>query len=289
LKRLSVYNPNVHPRFPLSSVRLKNSTGQHLMQGPVAVYDQGGYLGDCRVLDLQPGQERLLSYAMDLGVEVRPGVEESSDDLSKIAVLQGTLALSHQNHRSTTYVMLNRSTTDRNVVVEHANSSWSLAEGEKPVETTRDYHRFAWKVPAGKTQRHTVKETTTVTMALRLSDQAQLTDRGLRYYMAHPRASKAIKEALGKELATRRRLADLRTEISKLTVQYETVTADQQRTRTNLDKAPAGSATQKRFLEKLEKQETQIEKLQGELAEKRAALLTESSEHEAYLKKLNVK
>ena len=30
------------------------------------------YAGDARLPDLQPGQEKLVSYAMDLGLEVRP-------------------------------------------------------------------------------------------------------------------------------------------------------------------------------------------------------------------------
>jgi hypothetical protein len=288
VKRLSVYNPAVHPRFPLQSVRLKNTSGQHLMQGPVAVYDGGAYLGDSRMLDLPPGQERLLSFAMDLGVEVRPTVTPSTGDLSKLRLFKGVLWVSQPARRTTEYTLRNRSKTERLVSVEHANSGWSLGDGEKPVATTPDYHRFEWKVAPGRTVKRSVEETNVQTTALSLAEPGKVTDEGLRFYMRHAAASKGVKEALGKVLAGRQKLAGLRAEVVKLTAQLRAVTADQGRLRANLDKAPDGSATQKRFLEKLEEQEKQIEKLQAQLAEKTAAQAEEVSEQAAYLAGLTV-
>ena len=68
--RVSVYNPAVHAKYPLLGLKLKNSTGINLMQGPITVFDAGTYAGDARILDLQPNDERLLTYAIDLGMEV---------------------------------------------------------------------------------------------------------------------------------------------------------------------------------------------------------------------------
>ena len=51
---------------------MKNTSGVHLMQGPITVYEGSNYAGDARILDLQPNEERLLSYAVDLGTEVQP-------------------------------------------------------------------------------------------------------------------------------------------------------------------------------------------------------------------------
>src|SRR5439155_8704747 len=65
--RVSIYNQNTHAKFPLLGLRFKNTTGLHLMQGPITVFEGSSYAGDSRVLDLQPNEERLLSYAIDLG------------------------------------------------------------------------------------------------------------------------------------------------------------------------------------------------------------------------------
>ena len=42
------------------------------MQGPITVFEGSNYAGDTRILDIQPNEERLLSYAVDLGTEVNP-------------------------------------------------------------------------------------------------------------------------------------------------------------------------------------------------------------------------
>jgi len=50
---------------------VKNTTGKHLLQGPVTVLDGGSYAGDARIDDLPPGQERLISYGVDQQVLVQ--------------------------------------------------------------------------------------------------------------------------------------------------------------------------------------------------------------------------
>src|SRR5207302_10104982 len=64
--KVSLYCPQAHAKHPLLALRLKNTTGVPLMNGPVAVYEGTGYAGDTQMPDLQPGDERLVSYALDL-------------------------------------------------------------------------------------------------------------------------------------------------------------------------------------------------------------------------------
>jgi hypothetical protein len=63
--RVSIYNEGTQPKFPLLGLRLKNTSGLHLVQGPVTVFEGGTYASDARIADLQPGEERLISYAVD--------------------------------------------------------------------------------------------------------------------------------------------------------------------------------------------------------------------------------
>jgi hypothetical protein len=287
LKPLSVYNPAVHPRFPLQAVRLKNTTGQHLMQGPVAVYDGGAYVGDSRMLDLGPTQDRLLSYAVDLGLEVRPEVVQSTDGVTSMEVARGTLWVVRRYSRHTTYRVVNRSKSDRTLMVEHPRSNWLLAaDSAKPVESTRDLHRFEWQVAAGKTARHAVVETQEQTITGNLATDS---DQEIRQAMRERRASKPVQEALGKVLAMRHRLVELHGAVVNLGDQLRAIHTDQERLRANLDKVPKESPTQKRYLQKLDQQETQIEKLQAQLAEKQATEAKERREQETYLKGTSVK
>jgi hypothetical protein len=69
--RVSIYNERTQAKFPLLGLKFKNTSGMHLMQGPITVFEGSTYAGDARILDLQPNEERLLSYAIDL--VPRPG------------------------------------------------------------------------------------------------------------------------------------------------------------------------------------------------------------------------
>src|SRR5207249_1274732 len=51
-ERVSIFNEKTHPKFPLLGLVFKNTTGMHLTQGPITVYEGSTYAGDARILDL---------------------------------------------------------------------------------------------------------------------------------------------------------------------------------------------------------------------------------------------
>src|SRR5579862_6460806 len=111
--KVSIYNQNVHAKFPLLGLKFKNSTPLHLMQGPITVFENNSYAGDARILDLQPKEERLISYAIDLGTEVEPVVNEGKDSILKIKINKGVVESTHVIRQSKTYKVKNRSDQDR--------------------------------------------------------------------------------------------------------------------------------------------------------------------------------
>jgi len=66
--KVSLYNADTDPRYPLNAVRLKNTTGLHLKGGPVTLFDGDTYAGDALVEDVPPGDTRLISYAVDQSI-----------------------------------------------------------------------------------------------------------------------------------------------------------------------------------------------------------------------------
>ena len=96
------------PSTRCSGLRFKNTSGLHLTQGPITVFEGSAYAGDTRVLDVQPNEERLVSYAIDLGTEVDPqtGPGTQQDHVSVKAV-KGIVTTDDQGHarrRSTSIV-----------------------------------------------------------------------------------------------------------------------------------------------------------------------------------------
>ena len=86
-QKVSLYNQSVNAKHPLNGYRLKNTSSLHLMQGPITLFDSGTYAGDARIEDLPPGQDRLISYALDLDTEVAPETKSSPDELTKVLVV----------------------------------------------------------------------------------------------------------------------------------------------------------------------------------------------------------
>src|SRR3974377_2240678 len=89
--RVSIYNEATQAKFPLLGIKLKNTSGLHLMQGPITVFEGSNYAGDSRILDLQPNEERLISYAIDLGTEVNPVKSSDNGRLTSVKAGKGII------------------------------------------------------------------------------------------------------------------------------------------------------------------------------------------------------
>jgi hypothetical protein len=159
--KVSIYSEAVHAKFPLLGLRLKNTTGHPLMQGPITIYEEGAYAGDTRILDLQPDEERLVSYAIDLGTEVAPESKQTPGPEMTFRIGGNNLTAHLKLRQTKTYTVKNRSAQDRNVLIEHPiRPDWKLVTGDKKekVEKSRDAYRFPVKLPAGKTAPFAVHE-----------------------------------------------------------------------------------------------------------------------------------
>jgi hypothetical protein len=158
--KVSIYNDRVHAVRPLHGLKIKNKTKQALMSGPVTVYEgDQPYSGDARLLDLQPNEERYLSYALDTGIEIKPFDNIKPGPEMTARMENGQLQVQYKTRHTRTYVIVNRSPEDRKVVVEQpVKMGWKLVKPEKPTELTTDLYRFDVDVKAGETVKFEVSE-----------------------------------------------------------------------------------------------------------------------------------
>src|SRR5205823_6819977 len=98
----------VQAKFPLLGLKFKNSSGLHLMQGPITVFEGSNYAGDARILDLQPNEERLISYAIDLGTEVNPVPSTDNGKLTSVKAVKGVVSTTTKVREAKTYTAVNR-------------------------------------------------------------------------------------------------------------------------------------------------------------------------------------
>jgi len=167
--KVSIYNEATQAKYPLLGLKLKNTSGQPLTQGPITVYENSTYAGETRILDLQPNEERFLSYALDQGTEVKSDIKSTPSPEMNFKIGETQLTARYKLRQTKTYTIKNRSTHNRTVVLEHPiRTGWTLIDPKKPSEKTRDHYRFTVEVASGKTVTFDVAE-----------DQARLDTFGL--------------------------------------------------------------------------------------------------------------
>ena len=132
------------PQHISLSLRLQETIEQaaHLLpsQGPITVFEGSIYAGDTRVLDVQPNEERLVSYAIDLGTEVDPQVGPGTQKITSVKAVKGIVTTVTRVTEEKTYKVVNRSQTDRTMLIEHANRTnqqFKLVDTDKPAEETK--------------------------------------------------------------------------------------------------------------------------------------------------------
>jgi hypothetical protein len=262
-QRVSIYNEGTQAKFPLLGLRLKNTSGLHLMQGPITVFEGSTYAGDARILDLQPGESRLVSYAVDLGTEVSPKPTPDSGRLVSLKAVKGLLQTTTKRRIGRTYTVKNRNEQPRTVLVEHpVNHAFQLVDTPKPTETAADVYRFELKLPPGDSKTLTVTQEQTITQMVSIVNNS---DEQIRFFLNQPVTSEKVKAGLRRILALRLALSKTRGEVAEQQRQLNTLTTDQGRLRANLREMPATAKAYKRYLEKFDLQETQIEQYQAQI------------------------
>jgi len=200
-RRVSIYNERTHAKFPLLGLQVKNTSGAHLMQGPVTVFEGSVYGGDAKIADLQPNEERLISYAVDLGTEV--DAKPSSDDgrITAIKAVKGVIHPTTKVRETRTYTVANRNDAERSLLIEHpVRSDYELADADKPTETAADVYRFAVKGSAGKTKTKAITEEGLLNQSITIADT---NDDKIRFFLSKTAITFGVMAALEQAMALR--------------------------------------------------------------------------------------
>ncbi|MGH7230494.1 MAG: hypothetical protein ACREJU_03945 [Nitrospiraceae bacterium] len=263
-RKVSIYNHTAHVKHPLNGFRLKNNSPLYLMQGPITVFDGGAYAGDARIDDLAPGQDRLISYGLDVNTEVEAKQDTGPQQLMSVALRKGVLTATQKVMEDKTYQIRNRDRTNKIVLIEHPfRSEWDLIEPIHQIERTRDLYRFTVPVEAGKTAGLRVREEKYVQQTVQLIDSGSET---IAYYLQSKQISPQVREVLQQVVTLRDRLGHSVARRTGLELRIREITQEQTRIRENMSKLPQQSDLYNRYVKKLDQQETEIERLRKDIA-----------------------
>jgi hypothetical protein len=259
--RVSIYNQAVQPKHPLLGLKFKNTTGAHLAQGPVTVFEGSTYAGDARVADVQPNEERLIAYAIDLGTEVKVENGPFTSRITSVKAQKGIVTTTTKQVEERLYKVVNRSQTDRTLLIEHPNRTgqqFKLVDPPKPTEETADLWRFQTAVAAGKTAEFRVKEEKDFGTSVQLTNTP---DDQIRFFIRLNETSPELKAKLTEALGLKGKWDDRRRELAQVVADLQRITTDQDRIRKNLRETPKEAPVYETYLKKLSDQEKEIDAL----------------------------
>jgi hypothetical protein len=266
-RKISIYDPAVHAKHPLNAVQLVNSTDVHLMQGPVTVFDGGAYAGDALLGDLPPGAKRILSYAMDLEVEVSQEGRSAPDELKSVAIVKGTLQTRHLRRREKIFVARNADRKARLLLVAVPfDPNWTLMEPKQSHERTRNQYRFQVDLKPGETQKLAIAEEQTRRETIGLSN---LNTSRIAYYLQARAVSSNVKEALAEVVRKKQEIDELGRSLRALDQQLKAISQEQARIRENMAQIDHGTELYTRYLKKFSDQEDQVEALRTQMLQTR--------------------
>lgn len=286
-ERVAIYDERVLAKHPLSGVRLKNTTALNLMQGPVTVYDAAGYCGDARIEDMAPGSERLLSYAVDLDMEVVSRAEPRPDEIVSVRLVKGTLIASRRLARLRKLEVKNSGDKPVKLLIEHPiEPGWKLVGPQKADETTRDRYRFAVAAEPGKPVTVEVGEEMPVEQSHAIMN---LDDNAILLYSRARGTSPAVKESLAEVVRRKQEIERIAREKAEREQEINAIGQEQARIRENMSRLERTSDLYTRYVQKFSQQETRVETLREEIAQRQTQEQQARQAFETYLLQVDVK
>jgi hypothetical protein len=268
-ERVSLWKASSGIAQPLRALWLTNTSALTLDGGSFTVLDAETFAGEGLVEPLKPGEKRLLSYAVDLGVRVDAERDSERQRVTRVVVLRGVMIQHREERERRTYTIRNEDTTPRAVVIEHPlRPQWKLASGgPAPAETSADAYRFRVTVDSKKTETLVINEARPIETEYALS---RLTDEQLTVFVRERSVNPQIEQALRPILAKKAEVAAIAADINARNAEIGRIGNDQQRIRENM-KALKGSAEEKELLQRytrqLNEQENRLELAQKELTQ----------------------
>ena len=264
-ERVSIWNGRLVNGRPLRCLWITNASGSTLDSGSFTVLDAGVFAGEGLVEAMKPGEKRLLSYAIDLGVQVEPKNGDEQRTVSRISIARGVLTEASERIARRVYTIRNNDSTDRRLVIEHPiRSGWTLVNTAKPDETSAEAYRFVVPVPAKKTATFAVAERQPVSQTYRI---AEITSEQIDLVVRESGGDRALRDALAPILAGRAAVAAVNDDLNARAVEMKRIEDDQMRVRENMKALRASPEEQqllKRYAGQLAQQEDRLATLRRE-------------------------
>ena len=262
-ERVSIYNEGARRDRPMGGMLLKNTSPLTLEDGALTVIDGDAYAGEALMERLKPAEQRLISFALDLGTLVNVRVKEDRAPTFLVRVVNGVFQAHYHQTNQKTYTFTNQTDKPRVIYVEHpVRDGWVLSDDtQKPDGKTARYYRF--RVPLEPHQ----KVEFPVTERRALMDSYALLNfsrQDLELFISRNYIDATTRAVLEKIIDIKSRMAAAEARIETIDQEVTEIGTDQQRLRDNIKALTStGDAKQliTRYVAKADTQDTRVEQL----------------------------
>lgn len=286
-ERVSLWNASTGPR-PRSAVWLTNTTPYTLDGGAFSVLEEATFTGEGLMDPVKPGERRLLSYAADLALLVDMKQDTTDPErVTSLRIARGVMMLQREFREKRTYTVRNEDSKARTVVIEHPNrAGWKLISAAKADETSPNAYRFRVQAAPKSTTALTIEELRALDTSYQVSN---FTDDQLAMFVRQGSMTQEVERALRDIIAKKGEIAVVNAELAGRERETEQIFKDQERLRENL-KALGNRTEEKtlvsRYTRQLDEQETRLDVIRRDVAEREARRAKLQSELDAMVQGL---
>ncbi|MEO8073519.1 MAG: hypothetical protein ABI686_09750 [Acidobacteriota bacterium] len=262
-----------NPR-PMSGLLLKNITQTTFEGGSMTVLDHDAYAGEALMERLKPKEQRLISFALDLGTLVKIEQKEDREPSRLVKVVNGVFELHYFRTDKKIYKLTNQTDREKVVYIEHpVRENWILSENSaKPDYTTGRFYRFRLELKPFETKEIVAAENQGMKDTYQL---LTLSPKDLELFVARKYIDDQTRAKLAKLIELRMQINQINAKLTALDKENAEITKDQARFRENIEalsKTPEAKQLIARYIAKADEQESRLEQINKErqtfLAEK---------------------
>lgn len=270
MERISLYQPETHPTHPLAAVEIKNDGDSGLPPGVLTLYEESAllkgtsFVGDAQLPVVSQGEKRLVSYALDSKTSI-DRADKSTSVQDKIAIESGIMRISFRSRNETAYTVKAPEKEGRVVILEHPRlgADYQIVTPDpKDIEVTANHYRIRVELKPGEKKVVPVVLENQLWQSYSLSGMG--TDQLAAYATSQGKLDAETRNVFQKLAEKRREMDALDQRGYALDNERQAIFNDQQRVRENLKSLTAKSEVQQKYLDKLNDQEDQIEKIDKE-------------------------
>jgi len=265
-ERAAIYNESVRTDRPMSGVLLKNLTKLTLEAGSLTVIDGNAYAGEALMDRLKANEQRLVSFALDLGTHVRVRNTADREPAKIIKVVNGVFQVHYFQTTEKLYQITNQTNRPKVLYIEYpVRDGWELSDDSpKPDYTTQKYYRF--RVELGSFEEKDIK----IRVRQGLADNYELTSLSrtdLQLFVAQKYINDETRAKLEKLIDLRIKINEIENKLDSFDDEVEKIESDQKRLRENIEalsKTAEAKSLIARYIQKANDQETALENMEKE-------------------------